>query len=76
MRTALMGESVQVLEAKTRHLKRYCGPTEIQDGTHGVDKFIVWIIIFVADQSVETLVSWMLQIAFKEIWSHRWGNVE
>jgi len=41
-RAALMGESVQVfLEAKTRHLKRYYCPTEIQDGTHDVDKFIV-----------------------------------
>jgi hypothetical protein len=42
MRAGLMGESVQVsLEVKTRHLKRYCGPTEIQNGTHDVDKFIV-----------------------------------
>jgi hypothetical protein len=42
MRAALMGESVQVfLEVKTRHLKRYCGPTEPQDGTHDIDKFIV-----------------------------------
>jgi hypothetical protein len=42
MRAALMGESVQVfLEVKTTHLKRYCGPTEIQDRTHDVDKFIV-----------------------------------
>ena len=42
MRAVLMGESVQVfLEAKTRHLKRYCDPTEILDGTHDVDEFIV-----------------------------------
>jgi hypothetical protein len=41
-RAALVGESVQAfLEVKTRHLKRYCGPTEVQDGTHDVDKFIV-----------------------------------
>ena len=41
-RAALMGESVQVfLEVKTRHLKRYCGPAEILDGTHDVDKFII-----------------------------------
>ena len=42
MRAVLMGESVRVfLEAKTRHLKRYCDPTEILDGTHDVDEFIV-----------------------------------
>jgi hypothetical protein len=77
MRAALMGESVQVfLEVKTRHLKRYCGPTETRDGTHHVDKFIVWIIVFIVDESIETLVSWMLQNALKEIRCHRWGNVE
>jgi hypothetical protein len=76
-RAALVGESVQAfLEVKTRHLKRYCGPTEVQDGTHDVDKFIVWIILFVVDESIETFVCWMLQNALKEIWSHRWGTVE
>jgi hypothetical protein len=58
MRAALMGESVQVfLEEKTRHLKRYCSPTEMQDGTHDVDKFIVRIIVSVVDESIETFVS-------------------
>jgi hypothetical protein len=38
MKAAFMGESVQVfLEVKTRHLKRYCGLIEIQNGTHNVD---------------------------------------
>jgi hypothetical protein len=41
-RASLMGESVRVFqEAKTRHLKRYCDPTEILEGTHDVDEFIV-----------------------------------
>ena len=38
MKAAFMGESVQVfLEVKTRHLKGYCGPIEIQNGTQNVD---------------------------------------
>jgi hypothetical protein len=61
-RAALMGKSVQMfLEAKTRHLKRYrhyyCGPTEIQDGTHDVDKFIVLIVVFAVDENIDTLVN-------------------